>query len=116
MVAVEVTIVGTAMPTIVGQLGRFDLFTWVFAAYILTSAVTAPIYGRLADLYGRKRVYYVGAGVYLCGALACGLSPSMGWLIAARTLQGLGAGALQPLTLTILSDLYHGAERARMQA
>ena len=63
MVAIEVTIVATAMPTIVGQLGHFDLFTWVFAAYILTSAVTAPVYGRLADLYGRKRVYYVGAGL-----------------------------------------------------
>jgi EmrB/QacA subfamily drug resistance transporter len=116
MVAIDVTIVATAMPTIVGHLGRFDLFTWVFAAYILTSAVTAPIYGRLADLYGRKHVYYVGAGLYLFGALLCGLSPTMGWLIAFRTLQGLGAGALQPLTLTILSDMYRAEERARVQA
>jgi len=116
MVAIDVTIVATAMPTIVGHLGRFDLFTWVFAAYILTSAVTAPIYGRLADLYGRKRVYYVGAGLYLFGALLCGFAPSMAWLIAFRTLQGLGAGALQPLTLTILSDLYEAEARARMQA
>lgn len=116
MVAMDVTIVTIAMPTIVGQLGRFDLFSWVLAAYLLTSAVTAPIYGRLADLYGRKHVYYVGAGLYLCGAVLCGLAPSMGWLIAFRTLQGLGAGALQPLTLTILSDLYRAEERARMQA
>jgi EmrB/QacA subfamily drug resistance transporter len=116
MVAIEVTIVATAMPTIVAQLGRFDLFTWVFAAYILTSAVTAPVYGRLADLYGRKRVYYVGAGLFLFGSALCGFAPSMAWLIAFRTLQGLGAGALQPLTLTILGDLYRGEERARVQA
>jgi EmrB/QacA subfamily drug resistance transporter len=116
MVAIDVTIVAIAMPTIVGQLGHFELFSWVLAAYILTSAVTAPIYGRLADLYGRKHVYYVGAGLYLVGALLCGLAPSMAWLIAFRTLQGLGAGALQPLTLTILSDLYRAEERARMQA
>lgn len=116
MVAMDVTIVATAMPTIVAQLGRFDLFTWVFAAYILTSAVTAPVYGRLADLYGRKRVYYVGASFYLAGAALCGLAPSMGWLIAFRTLQGIGAGALQPITLTILGDLYRAEERARMQA
>jgi EmrB/QacA subfamily drug resistance transporter len=116
MVAMDVTIVQTAMPTIVGHLGSFDLFTWVFTAYILTSAVTAPIYGRLADLYGRKHVFYVGAGIYLLGSLLCGLAPSMGWLIAFRFLQGLGAGALQPLTLTILGDLYRAEERARMQA
>jgi EmrB/QacA subfamily drug resistance transporter len=116
MVAIEVTIVATAMPTIVAQLGRFDLFTWVFAAYILTSAVTAPVYGRLADLYGRKRVYYAGAGLFLFGSALCGLAPSMAWLIAFRTLQGLGAGALQPLTLTILGDLYRGEQRALVQA
>jgi MFS family permease len=116
MIAIDITIVATATPTIVGHLGRFDLFTWVFAAYILTSAVTAPIYGRLADIYGRKRVYYVAAGLYLVGALLCGFAPGMGWLIAFRTLEGLGAGALQPLTLTILSDLYEGKDRARMQA
>jgi EmrB/QacA subfamily drug resistance transporter len=116
MVAIEVTIVATAMPTIVAQLGRFDLFTWVFSAYILTSAVTAPVYGRLADLYGRKRVYYAGAGLFLFGSALCGLAPSMAWLIAFRTLQGLGAGALQPLTLTILGDLYRGEQRARVQA
>lgn len=116
MVAVEATIVATAMPTIVGQLGEFRLFTWVFAAYILTSAVTAPVYGRLADLYGRKRMYYVGAGLFLIGSTLCGFAPSMGWLIAFRTLQGLGAGALQPLTITILGDLYRGEQRARAQA
>ena len=115
-VAIDISIVATAMPTIIGNLGRFDLFTWVFAAYILPSAVTAPVYGRLADLYGRKRVFYFGAGLYLLGALLSGLASSMEWLIAFRILQGLGAGALQPLSLTILGDLYRGEERARVQA
>jgi EmrB/QacA subfamily drug resistance transporter len=116
MIAIDITIVAIAMPTIVGQLGRFDLFSWVLAAYILTSAVTAPIYGRLADLYGRKHVYYVGAGLYLLGALLCGFAPSMAWLIVFRTLQGIGAGAIHPITLTILGDLYRAEERARVQA
>jgi EmrB/QacA subfamily drug resistance transporter len=116
MVAVEVTIVGTAMPTIVGQLGDFSLFTWVFAAYILTSAVTAPVYGRLADLYGRKRLYFIGAGLFLIGSLLCGFAPNMLWLIAFRALQGLGSGALQPLIITILSDLHTGQDRARVLA
>lgn len=116
MVAIEVTIVGTAMPTIVGQLGDFDLFTWVFAAYILTSAVTAPVYGRLADLYGRKRLYFIGCSLFLVGSLLCGFASNMIWLITFRTLQGLGAGALQPLTITILSDLYSGKDRARVLA
>jgi len=116
MVAVEVTIVGTAMPTIVGQLGRFDLFTWVFAAYILTSAVTAPVYGRLADLHGRKRVYYVGAALFLAGSALCGFATSMMGLIAFRTLQGIGAGALQPLVITILGDVHRAEARARVLA
>jgi EmrB/QacA subfamily drug resistance transporter len=116
MVAIEVTIVGIAMPTIVGQLGDFNLFTWVFAAYILTSAVTAPVYGRLADLYGRKRMYYVGAGLFLTGSLLCGFAGNMLWLVIFRAVQGIGAGALQPLTVTILSDLYSGQDRARVLA
>jgi EmrB/QacA subfamily drug resistance transporter len=116
MVAIEITIVGIAMPTIVGQLGDFDLFTWVFAAYILTSAVTAPVYGRLADLYGRKRVYYIGAGLFLLGSLLCGFATNMLWLVAFRALQGLGSGALQPLTVTMLSDLYDGKDRAHVLA
>jgi len=116
MVAVEVTIVGTAMPTIVGQLGRFDLFTWVFAAYILTSAVTAPVYGRLADLYGRKPVFYAGAALFLFGSAMCGFAGNMLWLIVFRTVQGIGAGALQPLTITILGDVHKSEARARVLA
>jgi EmrB/QacA subfamily drug resistance transporter len=116
MIAIEGTIVATAMPTIVGELGGFDLFTWVFTAYLLTQAVTIPIYGRLADLYGRKRILYIGMAVFLAASLLCGLAWGMVPLIAFRALQGVGAGALMPVGMTIVADLYPPAERARIQA
>jgi len=116
MVAIEITIVGIAMPTIAGQLGDFNLFTWVFASYILTSAVTTPVYGRLADLYGRKLIYYIGAALFIAGSLLCGLASNMLWLVFFRMVQGMGAGALQPLTVTILSDIYSGPDRAKVLA
>ena len=115
MVAVENSIVGTAMPTIVAELGGFHLFSWVFAAYLLSQAVTVPIYGRLADLYGRKRVFFAGAALFLVSSAACGLAWGMLPLIVFRTLQGLGAGALQPVAYTIVGDIYNSAERARIQ-
>src|SRR5689334_15960102 len=93
--AIEATIVATAMPTIVADLGGFQTFGWVFAAYLLTQAVTIPIYGRLADLYGRKRVFYAGAALFLAGSTLCGLAWSMDALVLFRVLQGLGAGAIQ---------------------
>src|SRR3984957_17390587 len=77
MAAIESTIVATAMPTIVASLGGFDLFSWVFAIYLLTQAVSIPIYGRLADIYGRKAVFYGGAGLFLAGSVLCGFAPSM---------------------------------------
>jgi EmrB/QacA subfamily drug resistance transporter len=115
MAAVEGTIVATAMPTIVAELGGFHLFSWVFTAYFLAQAVTTPIYGRLADLFGRKRVFFVGASIFLIGSTACGLTSSMVPLIAFRTLQGLGAGAIQSIATTIIGDIYAPAERARLQ-
>jgi EmrB/QacA subfamily drug resistance transporter len=115
MAAVEATIVATAMPTIVAELGGFRLFSWVFASYLLTQAVTIPIYGRLADLYGRKPVFYVGAGVFLLGSTLSGFAPSMMMLVAFRALQGLGAGAILPIATTIVGDIYTPAERARVQ-
>jgi EmrB/QacA subfamily drug resistance transporter len=115
MAAVEGTIVATAMPTIVAKLGGFHLFSWVFTAYFLAQAVTTPIYGRLADLLGRKRVFFVGASIFLIGSTACGLTSSMVPLIAFRTLQGLGAGAIQSIATTIIGDIYAPAERARLQ-
>ncbi len=115
MAAVEGTIVATAMPTIVAELGGFQLFSWVFTAYFLAQAVTTPIYGRLADLFGRKRVFFVGACIFLIGSTACGLTSTMLTLIAFRTLQGLGAGAIQSIATTIIGDIYAPAERARLQ-
>jgi len=115
MAAVESTIVATAMPTIVAELGDFHLFSWVFSAYLLPQAVSVPIYGRLADLYGRRRVFYVGAGLFLIGSTLCGFAHDMPMLIACRVLQGMGAGAVQPLAYTIVGDIYTPTERARVQ-
>jgi EmrB/QacA subfamily drug resistance transporter len=116
MIAIEGTIVATAMPTIVGALGGFDHFSWVFTAYLLTQAVTIPVYGRLADLYGRKLILFVGMAVFLTASLLCGLAWGMIPLIVFRAAQGVGAGALMPVAMTIVADLYNPVERARIQA
>ena len=128
MAAVEATIVATAMPTIVSDLGGFHLFSWVFAAYLLTQAVSTPVYGRLADLYGRKRMFVIGATIFLVASTACGftwifnrwaLGREFGWGMAAlvvfRVIQGLGAGSIQSMATTIVGDIYPEAERARVQ-
>lgn len=115
MAAIEVTIVATAMPTIITELGGFSQFGWVFSIYLLTQAVTVPIYGRLADMWGRKRVFFIGAGLFLLGSILCGFASSMGWLILFRAFQGLGAGAIMPLTSTIIADVYPPKERAGVQ-
>ncbi|TMA26953.1 MAG: MFS transporter [Deltaproteobacteria bacterium] len=115
MAAMEMTVVSTAMPTVVGDLGGIHLYSWVFTGYLLTSTVTVPLYGKLADLYGRKPVLLAGIAIFLVGSMASGLAPSIGALIAFRALQGLGAGAMQPTTLTIVGDIYNLEERSRMQ-
>ena len=115
MVAMEGTIVATAMPTIVGALGGIDLFTWIFGAYLLTQAVLIPIYGRLSDIYGRKPVLLFGIGVFLVGCTLCGLAWNMVSLIVFRVVQGIGAGALIPVSQTVVADIYTGEARARMQ-
>lgn len=115
MGAIEATIVATAMPTIVAHLGGFPLLGWVFSIYLLTQAITIPIYGRLADLYGRKRVFFVGAGIFLLGSVLCGFATSMGMLVAFRALQGIGAGAIMPVASTIVGDIYSPQERAKVQ-
>jgi EmrB/QacA subfamily drug resistance transporter len=115
MAAVESTIVGTAMPTIIGDLGGFHLFSWIFAAYLLAQATSTPVYGRLADLYGRKRVFVAGASLFLAGSAACGFAWGMVPLIVFRAIQGLGAGAIQPIAWTIIGDIYTAEDRARMQ-
>src|SRR5689334_24035165 len=115
MVATDAYIVATAMPTIVADLGGFRLFSWAFAAFLLAQAVTIPIYGRLADLYGRKRVFFAGTSVFLLGSLLCGCAWNMGALVLFRAIQGVGAGAIQPIATTIIGDIYAPVERARMQ-
>lgn len=128
MAAVEATIVATAMPTIVSDLGGFSLFSWVFAAYLLAQAVSTPVYGRLADLYGRKRMFFIGATIFLAGSTACGftwvfnslaLTSRIDWgmvaLVVFRIIQGLGAGSIQSMATTIVGDIYPAAERARVQ-
>src|ERR1700684_65945 len=104
MAAVESTIVATIIPTIVSDLGGFNLFTWVFTAYLLTQAVTIPVYGRLADLFGRKPVFFAGAALFLIGTILCGSAWNMPSLVLFRALQGCGAGAIQPIAATILGD------------
>jgi len=115
MAAVEATIVATAMPTIVAELGGFRLFSWVFAAYLLATAVSTPLYGRLADLYGRKPVFIVGAAVFLVGSAASGFTRDMLLLVIFRVVQGLGAGSIQSIATTIVGDIYGPHERARVQ-
>src|SRR5437660_10042189 len=115
MAAMEMTVVSTAMPTVVGDLGGIHLYSWVFTGYLLTSTVSVPLFGKLADLYGRKPVLLAGIGVFLLGSIASGLAGGIGTLIAFRALQGLGAGAMQPTTLTIVGDIYNLEERSRMQ-
>jgi EmrB/QacA subfamily drug resistance transporter len=115
LTAMDGTIVATAIPTIVHDLGGFSLFPWVFSLYLLAQAVTVPVYGKLADLYGRKPVLLFGAGLFLVGSALSGLSWGMVPLIVFRGLQGLGAGAIQPVATTVVGDLYSVAERARIQ-
>jgi EmrB/QacA subfamily drug resistance transporter len=114
--ALEATVVGTAMPTVIANLGGLAHYSWVFSAYLLTSTASVPIWGRLSDLYGRRRMYLLGIAVFLLGSIASGAATSMVMLIAARALQGLGAGAIIPLSMTIVGELYTLDERARTQA
>ena len=115
MAAVESTIVATTIPTIVAELGGFNLFSWVFTIYLLTQAVSIPIYGRLADLYGRKPVFLFGVALFLTGSALCGLAWNMPSLVCFRALEGLGAGAIQPIAATILGDIYTPTERGKIQ-
>ena len=113
--AVESSIVATALPTIVGTLGGFELFSWVFAVPLLTMAATIPVYGRLADIYGRKRVFFAGTGIFLVGTLLCGFARSTEMLVLYRAIQGFGSGAIQPIAMTVIGDVYTPTERARVQ-
>jgi EmrB/QacA subfamily drug resistance transporter len=115
LASIEVTVVATAMPSIVGQLGGLEFYPWVFSAYLLAQTVSIPLYGRLADLIGRRMTYLGGVVLFLTGALLCGMAPSMQLLVAARALQGLGAGSVLPVTQTIFGDLYEVSARTKLQ-
>jgi EmrB/QacA subfamily drug resistance transporter len=103
------------MPTVIGELRGLDLYAWVFSVYLLTSTATVPLYGRLADMLGRKPVFLVGIGIFLLGSALSGASQSMPQLILFRAIQGLGAGAVQPIVFTIVGDLYSLEQRAKVQ-
>ena len=115
MNAIEATIVATAMPRIVGELGDFTHYSWVFSAYLLAQTTTNVIYGKLADMFGRKPALICGIVLFLLGSLLCGFATSMFALIGFRLIQGLGAGAIQPITMTIVGDLYTLEERPKIQ-
>jgi MFS family permease len=114
--ALEGTVVSTAMPTIVGDLQGLSLYSWVFSVFLLTSTVTMPLYGRLADIHGRRRILLLATSLFLIGGLACAFARSMPQLVAARGLQGLGAGGLLPVAIAVVADLYALHERVRIQA
>ncbi|SDM71065.1 drug resistance transporter, EmrB/QacA subfamily [Fictibacillus solisalsi] len=116
LAAMEGTIVSTAVPRITSDLSGIELVSWVYAIYMLATAVSAPIYGKLADLFGRKKVMLTGIVIFLAGSALCGLAQSMGQLILFRAIQGLGAGAVMPVTMTIIGDLYtETKDRAKAQ-
>ncbi|HVB73573.1 MAG TPA: MDR family MFS transporter [Ktedonobacteraceae bacterium] len=115
LASLDSTIVGTALPTIVGKLGGITLYSWVFSAYLLTSTTSVPIYGKLADIFGRKPVFLFGTALFLIGSAASGAAQSMVQLIIFRAVQGLGAGAVLPIVLTIIGDIFALKERTRVQ-
>ncbi|MDO1605662.1 MDR family MFS transporter [Lactobacillus sp. YT155] len=114
MTAIEGTIVSTAMPTIIGSLHGVSLMNWVFSIYLLMTALSTPIYGKLADILGRKPVFIFGLVLFTLGSLLCGLSQSMLTLILARVVQGIGAGSIQPIAFTIIADIYPIEKRAKV--
>ena len=115
MVAVEATIVSTAMPQIVADLHGLDLYSWVFSAFLLAQTTMTVVFGKLADVIGRRPMMLLGIAIFLIGSLLSGFAPSMPWLIAFRLIQGVGAAAVQPLCLIIVADYYPGAERGKVQ-
>jgi len=115
LASLDQTIVSTAMPRVIAELQGFDRYTWVSTAYLLTSTVTVPIYGKLSDLFGRKPIFLFGVVVFLIGSALSGASQNMNQLIAFRALQGLGAGALMPIAIAIVGDLFTPRERGKWQ-
>src|SRR5258705_7907546 len=115
LAALDQTIVGTALPTIVGKLGGINHYSWVVTAYLLASTASTPLYGKVSDLYGRRPLLMFAIGTFLVGSLLAGLSQNMAELIAFRGIQGLGAGGLMTLAFTIVSDVVAPRDRPRYQ-
>ncbi len=115
LAALEATAVAPALPTAVAELGGVARLSWVFSAYLLTSTTTVPLYGKLADLYGRRRTFHAAVALFLLGSALSGMSHSIGQLIVFRAIQGLGAGGVQPIALTVVADIFALEERGRMQ-
>src|SRR5690606_3130606 len=110
LIAIDATILATAVPSIVRDLGGYQQFPWLFSVYLLAQAVSVPIYSRFADTIGRKPIIMIGIALFLLGSVLCGLAGSMMWLILFRIVQGLGAGAVAPMSMTIVGDIYTVAE------
>lgn len=115
LAAIEATIVATAIPTVIQQLGGLAHYSWVFSAYILTSTVTVPLWGRLSDIHGRRAYYLTAIALFLTGSALSGAAHTMTQLIAFRAIQGIGAGGLIPLGTTIIGEMYSLTERSRAQ-
>jgi EmrB/QacA subfamily drug resistance transporter len=115
LAALDQTVVGTALPRIITDLGGNELYTWAFTAYLLTSTISGPLYGKLSDLFGRRPIFLFGIGIFMVGSVCSGLAQEMWQLVAARGIQGLGAGALFPIALAVIGDLFSPSERGRYQ-
>lgn len=115
LASMESTVVATAMPTIVGQLGGLEHYSWVFSAFMLASTTTVPLYGKLSDLYGRRNIYLTAMVLFLAGSIFCGQAQSMPQLIFARALQGIGAGGIAPLAFILIGEMFTLEQRAKMQ-
>jgi EmrB/QacA subfamily drug resistance transporter len=115
LVSLDQTIVSTAMPTIIGQFGGLDKFVWVFSAYLIANVTGMPIFGKLSDMYGRKRFFIMGLIVFMIGSALCGTAQSMTELIIYRAIQGIGGGALLPIVFTIVFDIFPPQKMGKMQ-
>ena len=115
LASMESTVVATAMPTIVGQLGGLEHYSWVFSAFMLASTTTVPLYGKLSDIYGRRKLYVFAMALFLIGSVWCGMANSMAQLILARALQGIGAGGIMPLAFILIGEMFSLEQRTKMQ-
>jgi EmrB/QacA subfamily drug resistance transporter len=115
LAALDQTVVGTALPRIVTDLQGNEVYTWAITSYLLTSTISGPLYGKLSDLFGRRPIFLFGIGLFLVGSVLAGISPSIEWLIVSRGIQGLGAGALFPVALAIIGDIFAPSERGKYQ-